>query len=439
MSRAIVFFEHYLRAGNIQALVRLAQEKGYVPVVVCNSGVDVAGLNGFLEVVRLDEWDTSTLRSVCLELSSRYEIGALLSELGLFTPWGPLSAQVSELAKEMGLVHSSSEAFYRTNNKFLMRDALAERGVESVPFALASSEDEFLLALKSMSFPLILKPVTGAGSTLVFKCRTEEDALEKFRYIQEKLSTSHYGKIFCQYHYSYTTLDGTEYKFESDRTVLIEQYLPGKEVSVECVATEEGTIALLLHDKVLMSESHAKFLEHCLITPTPRFSEEEIETFKAHACKAVDALGITNCMIHVEMKISDEMKPAIIEVNPRLGGGLIARSLMTMCDFNPYEALLEMRLGSFTPKASYPSRDKMHSMFWIFPEKGGLLEAVEGIDEVRELPGVIDVELKEEIGSQIPGTDEECFLVEGWMQVDSMDQAISNYKKVTETIKLEIS
>lgn len=90
----------------------------------------------------------------------------------LWEPGVELAAQIREA---LGVPGQSYEQAQRFRNKDLMKQALAVGGVRVPLHEVAHSAAEVRRAAEKIGYPLIIKPLAGAGSQDTFRCDSERD------------------------------------------------------------------------------------------------------------------------------------------------------------------------------------------------------------------------------------------------------------------------
>lgn len=93
----------------------------------------------------------------------------------LWEPGIELSAQIREA---LGVPGQSYEQAQRFRNKELMKQALAAGGVRVPRHQTATTANEVWAAAEVIGYPLILKPIAGAGSMDTFRCDDKADVNE---------------------------------------------------------------------------------------------------------------------------------------------------------------------------------------------------------------------------------------------------------------------
>ena len=141
-----------------------------------------------------------------------------------------LAARLSEV---LGLVHNSLESVKLTKDKFLMRNALKDAGLKSPWFKRFSVHQAPQEYLKEISFPCILKPTFLSASQGVVLA----NSIEEFKRAFEMLS-----KLLAQ-------AEVIKRGGEQANWLLVEEFLPGKEVSLEGIVSKGKLKELAISDK----------------------------------------------------------------------------------------------------------------------------------------------------------------------------------------------
>jgi hypothetical protein len=175
--------------------------------------------------------------------------------------------------------------------------------------------------------------------------------------------------------------------------MLVEGYLPGREVAVEALLTE-GTLRILaILDKPDPLEG-PYFEETIYVTPS-RLPDSEQRAIESSLRSAVRALGLTHGPVHTEFRLNEQgVWP--IEVAPRPIGGLCARALRFCLadgekEIGLEELLLRHTLGLPGGDAG---REAVASGVMMIPvPRSGVLENVEGEESARQIPGITSLEI----------------------------------------------
>lgn len=205
---------------------------------------------------------------------------------------------VAYVAERMGLIGNSYQSAIRANDKFLMRNWLVKAGVMCPQYKMVTSIDQ--IACLKMRFPIIVKPVDRSGSLGVSKVNTKEGVLSA---VEKALSLS--------------------FKHEA----MIEEYIEGREISVEFISFQGKHYPLQITDKVTTGSPYFVEIEHhqpSIISP--EMYDEVYDITR----KSLTGLCIMNGASHSEYKITADGEIYVIEIAGRMGGDFIGSHLVQL-------------------------------------------------------------------------------------------------------------
>lgn len=262
--------------------------------------------------------------------------------------------------------------FARVRDKAAMRDILAREGVASCRYASGSGRDSLAKAIEHVGLPCIVKPVDAEGSLGVIKIAewTEvEPALHRI---------------------------GAEFP---DRTMLVEEYLVGEEVSVEAVSTARRHHIVAVTKKFIDERT---FVERGHVVPAP-LSDAVRATVERYVTQVLDALGFHDCPSHTELMLT-AAGPRIIETHNRIGGDRIMDLVQHATGVDLYDIVARQSLGEDVgPLLPDPVPHHRAAAVWYAAPSvspGLCLLEVGNADRARELPQVKTLDLLREPGSR---------------------------------------
>ncbi|WP_241777901.1 ATP-grasp domain-containing protein [Streptomyces sp. CT34] len=235
-----------------------------------------------------DPDDVQALAAAGQALAERHELAGVMT----WTEW--YLVQTASLARQLGLPTNSPEVMEAARNKATARTLFARHGVPSAVSITARSLLEAALAAETIGYPIVLKPTDRAGSVGVIRVECAQELPRAFEFTA---AGAHDG-------------DGRV-------KVLVEEFLDGPEVSVECVTHRGHTTAVAVTRKTLGDPPFFEEVAHSVDGADPL-----LDQVAPVAAAAIKALGITDGVQHVEMRLVSG-RPRLIEVNARLGGDMI--------------------------------------------------------------------------------------------------------------------
>ncbi|MEU9118436.1 pyridoxal-phosphate dependent enzyme [Streptomyces sp. NPDC048506] len=353
---AFVFVESNTTGTGMLAL-RIAAEAGYEPVLATGDSTRYAGLaETGATVVDCDTNDTDALvRAV----TKAFEPGCIA---GVSTTSEFYLVAAAALATAVGLPAERAEAIAGCRNKGELRRTLLRAGIGQPAFEVVADGPSAAAAAARIGTPCVVKPVDDSGSTRVRRCDTAEQAAALTEEIVA-VRTNGRGQATAG-------------------RALVEQYLDAPEYSVEMFGVDGRHRLIGITEKTVTGAPH--FVESRHIVPADLPAEVAREMTEAVSA-ALTATGLGRGPSHTEVKRTASGS-AVVEINPRLAGGLIPElyRLATGVD------LLTAQVGYASGAAPVlPDGFARHAgIQFILPTEAGVLKGVTGLEEARAVAGV---------------------------------------------------
>ena len=222
---------------------------------------------------------------------------------------------VAHIAAELKLPnYNSVESALNSTNKALMRASFKLNGVLS-PLSITVNSFDALLEF-NLDFPLIVKPTDRSGSRGVALTKSKSELKEA---ILTALSES----------------------FE--KQVVVEEYIEGREISVESVSYDGKHYILAVTDKITTGPPYFVELEH---HQPSSLSKEQIENVHRATLNCLAALDIKYGASHSEFKLDKDNNVYVIEVGARMGGDFIGSHLVELSTGYDYlKAVIDIALN----------------------------------------------------------------------------------------------
>ena len=223
---------------------------------------------------------------------------------------------INYVASKMGLIANPVEYSETTTNKYKMRRCFLENSVPSPKFSLVREDGYY--DIKGFQFPLIVKPTDRSGSKGV-------------------------EKVLDPVHLEAAIQRAQEVSFHKE--AIIEEFVTGREISVESISYEGKHTILQITDKVTTGAPFFVELEHHQPSSLP----EDIKLrVKEIVLNALDALHIKYGASHSEVKITEDSDIRVIEIGARMGGDFIGSDLVRLSTgFDFLKGVIEAALGDF--------------------------------------------------------------------------------------------
>jgi biotin carboxylase len=285
------------------------------------------------------------------------------------------AAAAAHAARSLGIEYNHPAAVEACRSKLRMREVFRDAGLR-VPwfgsFPIAPVPEPSLL---NIPYPCVLKPLSLSASQGVMRANNREEFLAAASRLRRLLESAEIRSI------REPNLD----------QMIVEGYIPGREVAVEGLLTN-GTLRILaIFDKPDPLEG-PYFEETIYVTPS-RLPEATSEQIEKCARDATRALGLTHGPVHAEFRINDEgVWP--IEVAARPIGGLCARALRFCANTSENLIGLEellLRHALKLPGREAPRETQASGVMMIHVPRSGILESISGEEVARATPGITEL------------------------------------------------
>jgi biotin carboxylase len=274
----------------------------------------------------------------------------------------PMLALAATVAARMGLPHNPVDAVLAATGKAAQRQCWAAAGLPQPSFRIVPAEDSVWQAAEAVGFPCVVKAVSLSASQGVLRADHPAAAVEAARRIREILD---------------------EAERSAEEPLLIEEYLPGPELSIDGVLAAGDLTVTAVFDKPGMPDGPT-FEETLLVSPS-RLPAVVLAAAVRTATAAARSLGLSTGPVHAELRIGAR-GPAMLELAPRSIGGLCSRALRFPGGASLEEIVLANALGRPVPATSRPVRPC--GVFMLPVPRAGILRAVEGRAAALAVPGI---------------------------------------------------
>ncbi|WP_405402083.1 ATP-grasp domain-containing protein [Streptomyces sp. NBC_01104] len=325
--------------------VLLTRDPGRYPYVA-EDGIDTRVL---------DTGDLGAVLDTCTALAADGGLSGLVSSSEYFV------APAAHAAAKLGLPAADGDAVDRCRAKDTQRLALEAGGVAVPAFRSVETVADAGHAADALGYPVVLKPTTGSGSVGVRLCR---DGDETRQWAGELLGRA------------------TDERGNPVPTrILVEVAVEGPEFSVE---TFDGAVVAVVA-KHLGPEPYFVETGHDIPAPVP---DATAAALADTTLRSLAALGLGWGAAHTELRLSGG-RPVVIEVNPRLAGGMIPVAVRAALGIDLVDSVVALAAGQ-QPDAAGSGAGHAAVRFLRAGQEGRIV-AVDGVEDALAGPGVVTV------------------------------------------------
>lgn len=308
-----------------------------------------------------EAWMVSTADIDLLEQKCREEnIGAVLTGASDFN-----IEKSRELCKRLGfpVYCESDKAWEIATNKRLFKDVCKQVGAPiATDYHLtdALSDDE----LAEIRFPVVVKPVDLSGNRGMSYCANQEELKSAWRKARESSKNS---------------------------TIIVERQLHGPEYAVNYILAD-GEIHLHFFSAEHHESGQLSNL-YSVIDTTSYHLKQYLEEVNDKVIAVLKEAGCRDGVAWVETMLDDDGHFYLLEMGYRYGGEVVNSAYRHICGFDSLDWMVEIACGvkhtvNDLPKPLTECYRGIGTAYLFFARKDGVIDKIEGLDEIVKLPGV---------------------------------------------------
>jgi len=287
------------------------------------------------------------------------------------------SELAARVATKLHLPHNNPQAVKVAQRKDLARLSLKNAKVKIPQFDLLTTRQSLSQQKIHISFPAVVKPVALSASRGVIRVNNFLELEQAFTRIKNMLVGEH-------------QLDK-----DVQAILLLEEFIPGKEIAVEGMLHDGKLDVLAIFDKPDPLDGPF-FEETYYLTPTS-FSDEVQHEVHHTVLAACQAYGLKEGPIHAECRINEE-GVWILEVAARTIGGMCGRLLSLGTGYSLEELVLLHAMGK---RVEIKTLDTAAGVLMIPIPGAGILKRVEGILDVQRIPYITEISIEVRDGYEL--------------------------------------
>lgn len=286
-----------------------------------------------------------------MEVAERYQVKGIITA----ATDKPL-VMMARVAEKLNLAFFSVETAECSTDKLLMKQKFQEAGIPCARGFLLNSVDE--LATLKADYPVIVKPRDNSGSRGVIYC-TNFNEVELA--VQEALQYTKKGNV------------------------LVEEFIDGKEYSIESLHVGGKTHVIQYTEKITTSRPYNVELGHIQPADLSLKQKEEINSIVSGIAVC---LGFVNCASHTELKINSK-GIYVIETSPRLGGDYISSTLVPLSTgINMEDILIDISVNQSLQQDWYVPQFNKSSGIKYFELTDGVISEIKGLENLDNILGI---------------------------------------------------
>jgi len=337
---------------------------------------------------------------------------------GVLTFWEDdvlLTAKIAEKHNLIGIPYKVAE---KARNKLHFRQFCQENGLPFPKFGQANTKEELEELMKTLKFPVVVKPAFGSSSAFVIKAENREELDDVYQFVSENLSSR------------------VESALKDGSSIVVEEYIEGNEVDID-ILIQNGKIKFFsISDNLQTKEPF--FLESGYALPSSLPTDDQKKLINM-AELVLEKLGVMNGCIHFEAK-STEKGPVPLEVNLRMGGDEVYPATKKVWHIDLIEKAIDIACGIYVPIIEKKEPFTYAAAQSIVGEKAGVISKLYLPKKFDSDMEVTEFHFDKEVGDAV-FTPPNNFDFLGWVLVtgDNALEADENLQELLKQISYEIT
>lgn len=281
-----------------------------------------------------------------------------------------------ELCERLGLCYyCTKDAWHYSRDKGDFKK-LARKMNAPIPEDYFISDALTDQELGKIKYPVVVKPVDLSGNRGVSYCYNKEDLIQAYRYARS---------------------------VSAKDNIIVERMLDGEEW-YSSYAIAEGEASLLALNAMYAEPGEPKNC-YTITTTVSRYVEKYIREINPYITKLLKEVGCTDGVAWVQVMLDKDGNFYIIEMGYRMDGEKMFTIYDGVIGFDAVKWIVEASLGMKHKSEELPAPQekaftKCATGMMLWTNKSGIITEIQGIDEIRKIPGVV-VKMNKDIGDKI--------------------------------------
>jgi len=342
-----------------QSLIERCKQKGLYTIGIDPSEIPVCKY--FVDVFERVE-DGNLERT--LNIAKKYNISGVIT-----TATDKPLIMMARVAEKLNLPFYTVETAEVSTDKWLMKQRFIQYDIPCARGYIINCINE--LYNLNLVYPLIVKPRDNSGSRGVIRCHNVEEV---------------------------SMAVNEAFDFTKKENVLVEEFIEGKEYSVEGIHYNNHSHVIQITEKITSNYPYNVELGH--IQPA-ELSGRTRKIIQGLLNQIAKAFGFNNCASHTELKINSK-GIFIIETSPRLGGDFITSHLVPLSTgINMQDILIDISIGHpIENDFFYPILNYSSGIIYIELSMGDII-SIKNLEQINKIEGVYSYNFNLHIGDTV--------------------------------------
>jgi len=296
----------------------------------------------------------------------------------------------ASLASRLALPYHSEASIKCSRSKFHSKRTWLRAGVPCPRVFTAREQEDLEAVIDRLGFPLVLKPLTGSGSELVFLCKKREEVRRAFSIITRRLAEHPDERMYHSGHHLGHGLDARQ-------DIVAEEGLTGPEFSCDFILKNGGARLVRVAGKIL---AHGLGTGTAQLYYMPANEDTGISQWdlEKQLFEAADAMEFNEGIFMADF-IIHRGRACFLELSPRPSGDCLPWLIRASGGLDMLGLTLDLAEGTIPvlpPAGSY----RFLAARRILSTQTGVIEKINA-SRLADNPTVVDFTLYREPGHRV--------------------------------------
>ncbi|MGA8181683.1 MAG: ATP-grasp domain-containing protein [Desulfobacterales bacterium] len=300
------------------------------------------------------------------------------------------------LAQDFSAAFVSLSAVKNCRDKLLSKSLWQQNGIICPRIAPARHVEDAIDFLLTTGRDCVLKPLSGSGSELVFRCKTKKECRRAFAVIQNGLQQRKNHRLY----------NGIS---NDSPSIIVEEFVDGLEFSCDFFMDEETATLIRLTKKIPSWFSpFGTTMGYMLVDALPQ--DIDLQMLCRYLARSADTLGIYRSICMADFMVR-EGEIILLEMTPRPGGDCLPALIRNALKLDILALTLDaaqkrpLHIGSFCPPQPFAG-------LRIHARQGGIFRRID-VDSVKHNPRIKEIHVLRRPGDiiRMPPEDYDSFVL----------------------------
>ncbi|PFL25305.1 hypothetical protein COJ07_01090 [Bacillus cereus] len=357
------------------------------------------------EVIVVEDANNNILvGDVLEEINKKYKIKAIYATFENFVE------VAGYLRTRFNIQGLNEEDSLNVRNKFLMKKVAEKHNIKCAAVEMIKGKESIEKFIENYGFPIIIKPIDGAGTKLTYKI----DDVAKLEEVCKLISL-----------YDKKGLYSGNY--------IIEEFVYGEEYECDSIV-QNGEVIFSTVGKYLTNLINTVNSETALgvITYPDKSNDDIVEKIKEFNKKVVKSFNCENTITHLEVFIDKDGEVIFSELAARIGGGpVIGNNIKSIYNVNIYESFVDLEINKI--KVDSDEFSQCYAGCITFPYKNGEILEISKEDDFKDISGIVEVKIFNKVGDILGDKDDTSkrtgYIIINDTNLSSLKQKLSDANK----------